>query len=81
MTLGGGDPSSHVIVDVFRSVLAHAGVKGEASDRVLDQVMTEFRQGTGGDCALRFVAHAGELEITFSRDGRDFHTSCPVPVR
>ena len=81
MTLAGGEPNSHVIVDVFHSVLAHAGLNGEASDRLLDQVMTEFRKGQGGDCVLRFAAHDGELEIAFSRDGRDFRTSCPVPVR
>jgi hypothetical protein len=87
LTGGPGGPGSrgstdgHVLVDVFRSVLAHAGLKGEASERLLDQVMEQRRAAPDGDCTLRFSAHAGELEITLSQAGRDWHTTCPVPIR
>lgn len=78
---GGAGGEAHVFVDVFRSVLAHVGLKGEACDRLLNQVMTERRAAPAGDCTLRFTAHAGELEIALSQAGRDWHTSCPVPIR
>ena len=70
-----------VLVDLFRHVLGHAGVKGEASDRLVDQVMAEYRKGPAAACMLRFTAHAGEMEIVLVRAGRDFRTSCPVPIR
>jgi hypothetical protein len=76
----GGDAGAAVLVELFRSVLASTGVKGEAADRVVDGVMTEYRKGEGA-CTVRFAAHAGEIEIAFSRSGRDFRVSCPVPVR
>jgi hypothetical protein len=83
MTLNGAsgdDVGTPVLVEVFRSVLASVGVTGEGADRLLDQVMTEYRGGAGA-CTLRFAARAGEIQIAFSRSGRDLRTSCPVPVR
>jgi hypothetical protein len=81
MTLSGGVADARVLADLFRSVLAHVGVKGEAGDRLLDQLMTEHRKSPGADCTLRFTAHAGEIEIALSQAGRDWRTSCPVPIR
>ena len=80
MTLSGGVPEARVLVDVCKSVLAHVGVRGEASDRLLDQLMTEHRK-CPGDCTVCFTAHAGEIEIALSQAGRDWRMSCPVPVR
>ena len=83
MTLDGApgdDVGAPVLVEVFKSVLASVGVTGGEADRLLDQVMTEYRGGAGV-CTLRFTAHAGEIQIAFSRSGRDLRTSCPVPVR
>jgi hypothetical protein len=84
MTLAGGSadgPVRHIIVDLVRSVLAHAGLTGEAGERLLDQVMKERRASQSADCVLRFAARAGELEVTLSQSGRDWRTTCPVPVR
>ena len=81
MTLSGAGPEARVLVDVFRTVLAHVGVRGEASDRLLDQLLTERRQAPGGECTLCFTAHAGEIEIALSQSGRDWRMSCPVPIR
>jgi hypothetical protein len=84
MTLAGGSadgPVRQIVVDVVRGVLAHAGLTGEAGERLLDQVMQERRASKSADCILRFAAHAGELEITLSQSGRDWHTTCPVAVR
>ncbi len=80
MTLS-GTPDSHVLIDVFRSVLAHVGLKGEAGDRLLDQVMAERRKAQGVDCTVLFNAHAGEIVITLTQAGRDWRTSCQVPIR
>ena len=80
MTLNGTADGTPVIVEVVRSVLASAGVKGEAADRLIGEVTAAYRKGEGA-CTLRFAAHAGEIEIAFSRGGRDFRASCPVPVR
>jgi hypothetical protein len=81
MTLSGGAPDARVLIDLFRSVLAHVGVRGEAGERLLDQLMTEHRRHPGGDCTLHFTVHAGEIEIALSQAGVDWRTSCPVPVR
>jgi hypothetical protein len=80
MTASGG-ADGLVLADVFRHVLAHVGLNGEASERLLDEVMAERRTGADGGCTLRFTAHAGELEITLSQAGHDWHTTCPVPIR
>ena len=85
-----GDPSEStpVLVEVFRSVLASVGVTGEASERLLNEVMNERRKSADSgqsaadaSCTLRFAAHAGQIEISLSQDGRSFRTSCPVPIR
>ena len=83
MTFDGGPGSvaALVLADLFRHVVAHVGLNGEAAERLLDQVMDERRAAVDGDCTLRFTAHAGELEITLTQAGRDWHTTCPVPVR
>jgi hypothetical protein len=80
LTLKGGD-GGPVLVDVFRSVLALVGLKGEAAERLLDQAMAEQRAAPAGDCTLSFNSHAGELEIALSQAGRNWRTSCPVPIR
>ena len=76
-----GAADGRVLAEVFRHVLAHAGLNGEASERLLDQVMEQRRETPSGDFTLKFNAHAGELEITLSQAGRDWHTTCPVPIR
>ena len=81
MTLNDGAITGHILVDVFRSVLGHVGLKGEAADRLVDQVMKERRAAPAGACTIHFAARAGEFEITLTQSGRNFRTTCPVPVR
>ena len=83
ITLSRGAPgdAADVMVDVFRSVLAHVGLKGRATDRLLAEAMKEHRAAPDGACTLRFTAHAGELEIALSQSGRNWRTSCPFPIR
>ena len=77
---GPGRADGVMLAEVFRHVLAHAGLNSEAGERLLDKVMDERRTGVDGDCTLRFTAHAGELEIALSQAGREWHTTCPVPI-
>ena len=84
ITLSRGAPgtdATDVLVDVFRSVLAHVGLKGRASDRLLAQALKAHRAAPAGACTLKFRAHAGELEIALSQAGRNWRASCPVPIR
>ncbi|HUK32653.1 MAG TPA: hypothetical protein VLV86_02015 [Vicinamibacterales bacterium] len=91
ITLAGGalGPDDHVshaantlLVDVFRSVLWQVGLSGDAADRLLEQLLAAHRAAPAGDsCTLRFVAHAGQIEIALSQAGRQWRTSCPVPIR
>ena len=69
-------------MDVFRSVLWQVGLTGEAADRLLEQLLDVYRAAPGdADCTVRFVAHDGEIEIALSQAGRQWRTSCPVPIR
>jgi hypothetical protein len=81
MTLSGADQDSGVMTAVCRSVLAQVGVGGEAAERLVDEVLAARKAAPAGACTLGFSAHAGELQIALSQAGRDWRTSCPVPVR
>ena len=84
MTLDASAPNHEVVAmttDVLRRVLAHAGLTGEAAERMVDQLLTAREALPAGACKLKFSAHAGELEIVLSQAGRDWRTSCPVPIR
>ena len=79
---GGGLDGAHtdaLVTNVFKSVLSQVGLGGDAADRLLGQALAA--RGAAGACTLRFAAHAGELEIALSQAGRDWHASCPVPIR
>ena len=88
ITLSGG-ADGHVdragnalLVDVFRSALWQVGLTGDPADRLLEQLLDVYRAApAGADCTVRFVAHDGEIEIALSQAGRQWRTSCPVPIR
>jgi hypothetical protein len=71
---------SHLLVDVVRSMLAHVGLKGDARDRLIDEIVEQRRAAPAGACTVHVTARSGEVEITFAQSGRDFKTSCPVPL-
>jgi hypothetical protein len=89
ITLSGGPPAAlqdgavanALLVDVFRSVLWQVGVSGDAADHLLEQLITAHRAAPPGVCTIRFVAHAGKIDIVLSQGGGDWRTSCPVPIR
>jgi len=71
-----------LLVDVFRTILWQVGLTGESADQLLEQLLAAHRAApTGADCTVRFVAHAGEIEIVLSQADRRWRTSCPVPIR
>lgn len=81
MTLSGGALDTPILPDVLHSVLLQMGLNGEATGRLVDQLMDARRAAPAGDCTLKLDAHAGELAITLSQAGRDdWRASCPVPV-
>ena len=81
MTLSGSLSGNEVIPGVCRSVLVHAGLDGASAERIVDQVLAAQRAWPPGKRTLKFTAHAGELEIVLSQAGRDWRTSCPLPIR
>jgi len=84
MTLDARAPHHEVVAmmtDVLRRVLAHAGLGGGAAEQLVDQLLMAREALPAGACTLKFAAHAGELQIALSQAGRDWHTSCPLPIR
>jgi hypothetical protein len=80
MTLSGAASDNAMITSVFRSVLVQVGLGGAAADRLLDQLLAAANASPAGACTLRFAVHGGEFEIALSQAGRDWRTSCPVPI-
>ncbi len=76
-----GGVANALLVDVFRSVLWQVGVSGDAADHLLEQLLAVHRAAPAGAWTVRFVARAGQIEIALSQAGRDWRTSCPVPIR
>jgi hypothetical protein len=72
---------AHVLADVLRSVLEHAGLTGEAADPILDEMLAARRASPPGGCTLTFTFRAGELMIALSQAGHDWRMTCPVPIR
>ena len=81
MTLTGGLADTTMMTGVCRSVLVQIGLGGDGADRLIEQVLAAQRAGPKGACTVKFTAHAGELEIALSQGGREWHTSCPLPIR
>ena len=81
MTLSGAASDEAMMSAVCRSVLGQVGLNGEAADHLIDELVAERAAAPAGACTLHFAAHAGELQIVLSQAGRDWRTSCPVPIR
>ncbi len=89
ITLSGGAPvpgddaplANALFVDVFRSVLWQVGVSGDAADHLLEQVLAAHRAAPPGMWTVRFLAHAGTMDIVLTQAGGDWRISCPVPIR
>jgi hypothetical protein len=77
-----GHPDNALLVDLFRSVLWQVGFSGDAADHLLEQLLAAHRAAPGdAACTVRFVVHAGEIEIALSQADRNWRTSCPVPIK
>ena len=69
------------VIVMLLLLLVQVGVVGDGGERIVEQLLKAQRALPAGTCVLKFTAHAGELEIALSQAGRDWRTSCPVPVR
>jgi hypothetical protein len=81
MTLSDSASDNAMITSVFRSVLAQAGLGGEAADRLVGQLLAARKASPEGACTMRFALQGGALEIALTQAGRDWRTSCAVPQR
>jgi hypothetical protein len=70
-----------LFVDVFRSVLWQVGLTGDAADDLLEQLLAAHRAAPPGAWTVRFVAHAGRIDIVLTQGGGDWRTSCAVPIK
>jgi hypothetical protein len=78
LTLPGHAQDTEMLIDLLRTVLAHAGYAGDTLERLVRQVSSVRAVSPLAPCGVRFQARGGELEIVVSQAGRDWRTSCPV---
>jgi hypothetical protein len=76
LTLPGRAHDHELLIDVVKTVLAHAGYAGETLERLVKQV-SGVRAGDA-PCAARFEGRGGELQIVISQAGREWRTTCPL---
>jgi hypothetical protein len=79
LTLPGHAHDTEMLVELLRTVLAHAGYSGDTLERLVRQVgSVRTAASPPPPCSVRFEARAGELQIVVSQAGRDWRTTCPV---
>ena len=79
LTLPGHAHDTEMLVDLLRTVLAHAGYSGDTLERLVRQVGSVRGVASPAQpCSVRFEARGGELQIVVSQAGRDWRTTCPV---
>ena len=83
LDMSGEPPFDRMLAEVARTVLSHIGYAAPAIDALSGEIgaaLTERANGHGR-CEVRFVAHAGALEIVVAAAGRpDWRTTRPLPV-
>jgi hypothetical protein len=78
LTLPGHAHDTEMLVDLLRTVLAHAGYSGDTLERLVREVGVRAAALPAQPCSVRFEARGGELQIVVSQAGRDRRTTCPV---
>ena len=79
LTLPGHAQDTEMLIDLLRTVLAHAGYAGDTLERLVRQVSSARAVARPAQpWGVRFEARGGELQIVVSQAGRDWRTSCPV---
>ena len=73
-----------MLAEVTQAVLVHVGLDGPAIDelsRALRGALGDSAAAGRHRCDVRFLAHAGELEIVVVAAGRpDWRTTWPLPA-
>jgi hypothetical protein len=77
-------PPYDMLADLARSVLGHVGYGAaeiDALNRELRAALSERAAHGERRCDVRFIAHAGELQIVVAAAGRpEWRTIRPLPV-
>jgi hypothetical protein len=84
LDLSGEPPFDRMLADLTRCVLGHVGYQSSAIDALTGQLgaaLTERAASGRHRCEVRFVAHAGALEIVVVAAGRpDWRATWPLPA-
>ena len=84
LDVSGGPPFDRMLTELARTVLGHIGYASSAIDALsgeLAAALTERASNGHHRCEVRFIAHAGHLQIIVAAAGRpDWRTTWPLPV-
>jgi hypothetical protein len=84
LDMSGGPPFDRMLTELARTVLGHIGYGSSAIDALsgeLGAALTERASNGHHRCEVRFIAHAGNLQIVVAAAGRpDWRTIWPLPV-
>jgi hypothetical protein len=84
LDLSGEPPFDRMLADLTRCVLGHVGYQSSAIDALSGQLgaaLSERAASGEHRCEVRFVAHAGALEIVVAAAGRpDWRATWPLPA-
>ena len=82
--MSGAPPFDTMIAEVARTVLGQTGYASSAIDALCSQLRTALSERAANGqvrCEVRFIAHAGELQIVVAGPDRpDWRTTWPLPV-
>jgi hypothetical protein len=84
LDMSGEPPFDAMLAELARTVLGYVGYAASAVDALSSELRTALvERAANGQrrCEVRFVAHAGQLEIVVLASGRpDWRTTWPLPV-
>jgi hypothetical protein len=84
LDMSGEPPFDTMLAELARTVLAHIGYASSAIDALSGELVTALTERAANGqrrCEVRFIAHAGELQIVIAGAGRpDWRTIWPLPV-
>jgi hypothetical protein len=84
LDMSGEPPFDTMLAELARTVLGHVGYASSAIDALSSELrlaLTERAANGQRRCEVRFIAHAGELQIVVAgADRPDWRTTWPLPV-
>jgi hypothetical protein len=80
LQLSGSGPADDMMRELARSVLTRVGYGDKVVDELVTLVGAARPPGAAGvPCRMRFLAHAGELQIAVAFGDREWQTRRPLP--